>query len=167
MDKGWNLRPTVAADEDFLWQMLFYASHSNEEPGVHPNDIRSNPDLVGYIDGWAEAGFSGVVAESEGMPVGAAWVRMMGEADRANPVFIDNEIPELAVAVTPGWEGRGLGTEMIETLVESARGRFRGIVLSSRAENPAVRLYRRLGFEPLAEMTNRVGTVSVKMLISL
>ena len=26
MDKGWNLRPTVAADEDFLWQMLFYAS---------------------------------------------------------------------------------------------------------------------------------------------
>jgi ribosomal protein S18 acetylase RimI-like enzyme len=91
----------------------------------------------------------------------------MGEADRANPVFIDNEIPELAVAVTPGWEGRGLGTEMIETLVESARGRFRGIVLSSRAENPAVRLYRRLGFEPLAEMTNRVGTVSVKMLISL
>jgi GNAT superfamily N-acetyltransferase len=101
------------------------------------------------------------------MPVGAAWVRIMGEADRANPVFIDADTPELAVAVAPGWEGRGVGTELIETLLDSARGRFPGIVLSSRAENPAVRLYRRLGFEPVGEMTNRVGTTSVKMLASL
>jgi ribosomal protein S18 acetylase RimI-like enzyme len=71
------------------------------------------------------------------------------------------------VAVAPGWEGRGVGTELIETLLDSARGRFPGIVLSSRAENPAVRLYRRLGFEPVGEMTNRVGTTSVKMLASL
>jgi ribosomal protein S18 acetylase RimI-like enzyme len=167
MERGWTLRPTSAADEEFLWLMLYYASHSNDEPGVRPEDIRVNPDLVGYMRGWVESGRLGVVAETINQPVGAAWIRVMGEADRDNPVFVDLETPELAVAVVHGWEGQGLGTVLISGLLSAARGRFAAIVLSSRAENPAVRLYQRLGFEVIGEMTNRVGTRSVKMLASL
>lgn len=164
---SWKLRATNAEDEEFLWRMLFYASHSNDEPGVCPMDIRANPDLVGYIEGWRVAGHPGVVAEVEGRPSGAAWLRLLGEADRSNPVFVDDATPELAVAVEPGREGGGIGTAMIGRLVGDSRGRFPALVLSSRAQNPAIRLYQRLGFEVVEEMTNRVGTPSVKMLIRM
>jgi len=154
-------------DEEFLWEMLFYASHSNDEPGVDPADIRTNSDLVGYIDGWKRLGRDGVIAEQGTRPVGAAWLRLLTDLDRANPVFVDTETPELAIAVTPGMEGMGIGSAMLESLVTDARGRFPGIVLSSRAENPAVRLYERAGFRVVAEVTNRVGTRSVKMVVEL
>jgi ribosomal protein S18 acetylase RimI-like enzyme len=158
------IRPTVTGDEDFLWLMLFYASHSNDELGVAPEDIRSNPDLVGYIDGWRAAGHPGVVA---GDLYGAAWLRLLGDTEQTDPVFVDRETPELAVAVRPGMEGRGMGTAMIETLLSTMRGRYPAIVLSSRMENRAVDLYERLGFRVVGQFDNRVGTRSVKMIADL
>lgn len=159
-----SIRPTVVGDEAFLWLMLFYASHSNDEPGVAPEDIRSNPDLTGYIEGWRAAGYPGVVA---GELYGAAWLRLLGDSEQTDPVFVDRKTPELAVAVRPGLEGRGLGTAMIEGLLSTVRGRYPAIVLSSRMENRAVRLYERLGFRVVGHFGNRVGTRSVKMIVDL
>lgn len=156
----------MAGDEGFLWLVLYYASHSDDEAGVDPDDIKSNPELIGYIDGWHRLGNPGVVAAA-GEPVGAAWLRALGDEDERNPVFVDHQTPELAIAVLPGHEGAGVGTQMLRALVDQARLRYPGIVLSSRAENPAVRLYRRFGFEVVAEMTNRVGTRSLKMALTL
>ena len=159
-----TLRETVAADEDFLWQMLFYASHSYEEPGVEVGDVRANPDLVPYISGWRSGGMAGVVAETD-VPVGAAWLRVMVDGDRSNPVYLDETTPELAIAVLPGLEGRGVGTALLSHLVSEAQSRFPGIVLSAREGNQAVRLYERHGFAVIGTMTNRVGTRSVRMAI--
>lgn len=151
-------------DIDFLWRMLYFASHSDEESHVAPGDIRDNPDLTGYIDGWESAGHVGIVAESRGAPLGAAWLRQLGSHDSDSPVFVDLETPELAVAVEPGHEGRGIGTTTMAELMELAAGRFPAIVLSVRAENPAVRLYERLGFQTVTTITNRIGTSSLKMI---
>ena len=161
-----TLRATVPADEDFLWDMLFYASHSYEEPGVTFDDIRNNPDLVPYMTGWASGGHFGVVAVGEGL-LGAAWVREMTDEDRDNPVFLDLDTPELAIAVVPGWEGRGIGSALLGGVLDRARGRFPRIVLSARLGNPAVRLYERHGFQTISSMTNRVGTSSVVMVVDL
>lgn len=161
-----SVRPSVPEDEEFLWLVLYYASHSNDEMDVEPDDIRSNPDLIGYIEGWHRLGNVGVVASTE-RPVGAAWLRAFDEKESTNPVFVGAETPELAIAVLPGHEGSGIGTLMLQRLIGQARGRYPGIVLSSRAENPAVRLYRRVGFDVTEEMTNRIGTRSVKMHLDL
>jgi ribosomal protein S18 acetylase RimI-like enzyme len=158
-----TLRSTRAADEEFLWMVLYYASHSNDETGVDPSDVRANPDLTGYITGWHSAGRVGVIAEVDGVGVGAAWLRMTGGDGPGEGVFVDADTPELAVAVLPGYENKGLGTVMMARLIDDARAWFPGIVLSSRADNPAVRLYERLGFEIVGTITNRVGTESVKM----
>ncbi|HEX6300517.1 MAG TPA: GNAT family N-acetyltransferase [Acidimicrobiia bacterium] len=167
MTSGWSIRPARAEDEGFLWTMLFYASHSNDCPGVGPADIMDNPDLVGYIEGWKLAGLPGVIAEKDGDPIGAAWLRLLPKSEESNPVFVRGDIPELAVAVLPGREGKGIGTAMIQSLLTEIRGRFVSVVLSARADNPAVGLYRRLGFRSLGEITNRVGTRSVKMIVDL
>ncbi len=162
-----GIRATLPSDEEFLWRMLFYASHSNDEPGVEVDDIRSNPDLVGYIAGWRDMGHLGVVAEDT-RPIGAAWLRSLGAEDSTNPVFVDVETPELAVAVEPGMEGRGIGSTMIRSVLDEAAGRgVPAVVLSARADNPAVLLYERLGFEVVGEMVNRVGTGSVRMRATL
>lgn len=161
-----TVRPTALEDEQFLWLALYYASHSNDEPGVAPDDMRANPDLIGYIDGWHRLGNPGVIALAR-EPVGAAWLRALDDSDRTNPVVVDHETPELAIAVLPGQEGAGIGTRMLEDLVDQARGQYPGIVLSVRVGNPAVRLYRRLGFEVVEEVTNRVGTRSLKMALAL
>jgi ribosomal protein S18 acetylase RimI-like enzyme len=68
----------------------------------------------------------------------------------------------LAIAVEEGYEGRGVGSVLLQALL--ARGGDRAIVLTARATNPALRLYERFGFETVATITSRVGTPSVKML---
>lgn len=162
-----TLRATSAADEEFLWLMLYYASHSNDEAGSQPDDVRVNPDLTGYISGWHTLGRPGVIAEAQSVPVGAAWLRAFHEADRSDPAFVDPQTPELAVAVLPGHEGNGLGTAMMLRLWDLVAGKFPAIVLSVRGESPAVRLYGRLGFEVVGTITNRVGTESKKMVLKL
>lgn len=162
-----RVREVVPSDLEFLWLMLFYASHSNDEPGVTPEDIRVNPDLIRYLDGWGRRGDLGVIAVEMESPVGAAWVRLIEESKTGDPSFIDSETPELAVAVRPGWEGLGVGTEMLTHLFEIAADSYPGIGLSVRVGNPAVALYERLGFRVVGRITNRVGTESLKMHVKL
>ena len=162
-----RLRRVGVSDEDFLWLMLFYASHSNDEPGVGPGDVKANVDLRRYVVGWGRTGDVGVIAETEERICGAAWLRLFTESDRLDPAYVDDRTPELAVAVLPGLERDGIGTRMLTSLFESAKQFHPAVVLSVRLGNPAIRLYERLGFRAVSHMTNRVGTESVKMVLTL
>lgn len=65
----------------------------------------------------------------------------------ARYVRVDPEAAEFAIAVADEWQGRGLGTELLDRLVERARDedvrRFNAVVLAENAE--AIRLLERLG----------------------
>ena len=147
--------------------MLFYASHSNDEDGTTPDDVRRDPYLMRHVTGWGREGDTGVIAESGGEVVGATWLRLLIGEERNDISFVDVDTPELAVAVLPGLEGNGIGTAMMSRLFEESRGRYPAVVLTARRENPAVHLYERLGFEMVDTVTNRVGTGSVKMVLRL
>lgn len=162
-----TLRPVEPSDQDFLWLALYFASHSNDEPETQPDDIRSDPDLIRYASGWGRPGDVGVVAEDGAGPVGAAWARLLPPDKATDPVWVDERTPELAIAVLPGNEGRGIGSVMLEELIGMAREMHPAIVLSVRLRNPAIRLYQRHGFVETARMVNRIGTESVKMLLTL
>ncbi|KPQ32775.1 MAG: putative acetyltransferase [Porphyrobacter sp. HL-46] len=61
----------------------------------------------------------------------------------------------LLIAVIPGCRRRGIGERLIAQLFEAAQSR--GIVriyLEMRKGNPAIHLYRKLGFEPIGERRN-------------
>ena len=161
-----EIRPAGMEDIGFLWTALFYASHSDHE-GRTVDDIKSEPTLLRYLNEWGRDGDMGVVAAHHSVDVGAAWLRLIDAGHASDPAYVDQATPELAIAVLPSHQGLGVGTAMLSHLIENARGVYPAIVLSVRAGNPAIRLYERLGFLPAGTITNRVGTESLKMILSL
>jgi ribosomal protein S18 acetylase RimI-like enzyme len=166
----YSLRPATAGDAHFLWVMLYEASYAAENGVPDVAALRAHPTLARYVEGWGDRTDLGVVArESDsGDPVGAAWLRLLtGEAKGYG--YVDDETPELAIAVLPDHRGRGLGRRLLRELLDAAAGRFGAVSLSVRAENPALRLYKRTGFRVAMESETREFTAggSVTMKIEL
>jgi len=102
-----------------------------------------------------------VAVTADGSSSGAAWLRVI--PNHLLYQFVEPGTLELAVAVTPEFFGRGVGTLLLRQLLLAAREVHRTVVLSVRASNPARRLYERLAFVTVASITNRVGTLSYVM----
>jgi [ribosomal protein S18]-alanine N-acetyltransferase len=61
----------------------------------------------------------------------------------------------LLIAVDPAHRGRGLGARLLEQFAQDARDRgAERVFLEMRSNNPAERLYRALGFEPIGTRPN-------------
>lgn len=141
------VRPARADDAAFLAEMLVEAvCWRPDGPRRSLDDVLRDPVLAHYVAGWPRGDDLGVVAQAE-QPVGAAWLRYSSPAARGYG-FVDAATPEVSVAVAPGWRGRGAGTRMLEALAVVARSAgARQLSLSVETDNPARRLYERMGFE--------------------
>ncbi|CAN5532922.1 hypothetical protein BH23ACT3_BH23ACT3_10560 [soil metagenome] len=74
------------------------------------------------------------------------WWRFLPEHGRGYG-FLHESVPELSIGVAEGCRGRGIGTLLLDAIVEEARRRsLPGLSLSVEPDNPAVTLYRRNGF---------------------
>jgi ribosomal protein S18 acetylase RimI-like enzyme len=59
---------------------------------------------------------------------------------------LERETVIVDIALLPSWRGRGLGTQILSGLLAEAASMGRPVTLHVEKNNPAVRLYRRLGF---------------------
>jgi ribosomal protein S18 acetylase RimI-like enzyme len=146
-----RLRPASTANEDVrvLREMLAWAAgwrHAELD-----ERLLLEPANALYVEEWGRPGDTGAIAESDDAePVGAAWYRYFGENQHGYG-FISPEIPELSVGVAPEHRGRGVGTALLEALVERAQQEGApALSLSVEEDNPALRLYERLGFRRVA-----------------
>jgi GNAT superfamily N-acetyltransferase len=164
---SYQLRTATAADQPFLWQMLYYAAHMDES-GEPPEAARENPDLAPYVEGFGRSGDLGVIAldSSSHIEAGAGWIRMM-PAGWPLYCYVENSTPELAIAVVPKHIGRGAGSAILVRLLSDAARIYPSVMLSVRANNPARALYERTGFVTVATITNRVGGQSFVMRAAL
>ncbi len=141
------LRPAGAADEPLLWEMLYEASYAADLGIRGPADLAADAHLARYVAGWGRASDLGIVDVARR---GAAWARLL-TGDDAGYGYVDDGTPEVAIAVAPGARGSGLGGALLRRLMAEARPRYEFLSLSVRLDNPARRLYTRLGFEPVRE----------------
>ena len=145
-----ELRPGTDADIEHVKQALFEAVSWNPERELPPYEfVIAHPELARYHEGWGRRGDLAVIAEREGEVVGASLCRLFTAEDHGHG-YVDDETPELAVAVWDGHRGEGIGTRLMDGIEDAARAAgFSQISLSVDADNPARRLYERLGYETL------------------
>ena len=145
-----ELRPASADDLEVLKRALFEAVSWNPERELPPYEfVIAHPELARYHDGWGREGDLGVVAVDNGDAVGASLCRLFTAEDHGHG-YVDDETPELAVAVWDSHRGQGIGSLLMSAIEDAARDAgFAQISLSVDADNPARRLYERLGYETL------------------
>jgi ribosomal protein S18 acetylase RimI-like enzyme len=141
------IRKASGRDAPFLRDMLKHAYYWRwADPATA--DVPASR----YVEGWGRPGDRGVILIDESFPVGAAWYRLF-TAGRPGYGFVDEETPELTIAVVPSKRGRGFGEQLLSALLEQAQADGHSAMsLSVERDNPAVKLYERFGFQPVREM---------------
>jgi ribosomal protein S18 acetylase RimI-like enzyme len=146
-ENGEVIRTVAAEDLSFLEAMLVEAvCWRADRPRPPAAEVLSDPHVARYVEGWGRSGDAGVLAVEGRQAVGAAWYRLF-TSGRPGYGFVDERTPELSLGVMPRARGLGVGTDLLHAQLEQARIEgFRAISLSVEADNPAVRLYERVGF---------------------
>ena len=126
--------------EDFLYEAI-YIPQGMEAP---PRSILQDEALQVYIKDFGQSPDDKcLVAEVNGTVVGAVWTRIMHDYGHVN-----DETPSLARALYADYRGKGIGTEMMKSMLEWLRRcGYKQVSLSVQKGNRAVRMYQRIGFE--------------------
>ncbi len=153
----------LRSSEHFIVKdLLHYAARLDESDGR----LEDHPDLEQYHRNYGNFnGDIGVYALMNNTVVGGAWSRMLLNGFG----HVDVKTPELAFAVLPEFRNQGIGTQIINQLLNEIAKLYPQVSLAVREENPAIKLYERLGFTKVegSEMSNVAGSVSFKMLKTL
>ena len=140
MTDGISLRPIAAADMDFLREL--YASTRRDELAPVPwSDEQKREFLASqfalqhehYHRNYLGAQFLAI--ERDGAPIGRLYVHRT-----------PGEIRLMEISLVEGERGRGIGTRLVEELMREAREAGAQLTLHVEPNNPACRLYERLGF---------------------
>ena len=149
-------RKGSAGDVPFMRSMLAHAY------AWRVNAFEADIPLSRYVDNWGRPGDLAVIAHETGNRVGAAWLRVFRQSEPGYG-FVDENTPELSIAVVPSRRRHGLGQELMNALLAGARAAGHGAVsLSVEADSAAVGFYERNGFTHVREQDG--GVVMVKRL---
>lgn len=147
MSGEYRFRSATAMDADFLLDMLVEAVNWPQDRQLSRSTVTADPVLARYIDGWPRQGDLGVVAEADGRPIGAVWLRLF-TADDPGYGYVADDVPELSMAVVETWRGRGVGRALLREITHRARSAgHRAISLSVERANFAYHLYTSEGYQ--------------------
>ena len=148
-DRIYRIRPAESGDIPFLRDLLFQSLCVREGNPPFERSVLAEPAIRKYVEDWGRAGDIGLIVEDgSGRPLGAVTARFFDEAHKGYG-YIADDVPELGMALLPEARGLGLGTALLEALFAKLReDGIERVSLSVDPDNkPAVKLYRRMGFE--------------------
>lgn len=155
-----SLRPISNDDLTFARQMLYEAAFWRGEADAAPADeALQRSDLARYIEGWGRPGDRGLIARVSEAPTGAVWVRLFDDADHGYG-YIDNQTPELSIAVAKDHRRCGIGRSLLTAmLAQACLDGVARVSLSVEKDNPARSLYASVGFVPTGTVGDAVTMI--------
>lgn len=137
----------LAPNEFEFFTDMFYESIHIPENKPPKDELINAPHLRKYHEGWGRAGDCALLAFLKNKPVGAAWYRLF-EEDHRGYGYVDANTPELGIALTEKARGGGVGTMLMQAIIQHARENgYPALSLSVDPENrSAVHVYEKLGF---------------------
>jgi GNAT superfamily N-acetyltransferase len=143
-------------DVRFLRDMLRHAFYWRSGGTVE------DASLWRYVSGWGRRGDAAVIALEDGFPVGAAWYRLFTQ-DEPGFGFVDATTPEVAMAVVPSRRGRGIGSDLLDALVELAKEQgYGGLSLTVADQSAAMHVFEKNGFSRV-EQTDGSWTMQLSL----
>ncbi len=148
-----NIREIREAEIPLLDDFLYEAIFIPEGVAAPPRDIIGQEDLQVYVRDfgrWPDDHC--LVAECDGRIVGAVWVRVMDDYGH-----VDAETPSLAISLYRDYRGQGIGTQLLQRMLDLLREKgYRQVSLSVQKANYALRMYQKAGFGPIADRGEEV-----------
>lgn len=134
--------------EDIMYEAIYHPDPVNP----YPRDVIYLPQVKVYWDNWGEEEDDYCfVAIVEGKIAGAVWIRTF-QGSIKGCGYIDEQTPEIAIALFEEYRNKGIGTQLMEQMIKWMQKKgFRQVSLSITKGNPAIRLYKRLGFQIIDE----------------
>jgi ribosomal protein S18 acetylase RimI-like enzyme len=137
---SYQLRQATDFDTDFLYRV--YAGTRESEmiltgwenaPAEQFLRFQFNIQNYQYRNSYHNASFDIICIGSE--PAGRLYVNRS-----------ENQVRIIDIALLPEYRNRGIGTAILKSMISEANTTHRPVTLSVTFDNPAVALYKRLGF---------------------
>ena len=130
--------------KDFLYEAI-YIPEGSEPPS---KEIIEKPELRVYTDEFGTRdGDNCLVADFGGKVVGAVWSRIMNDYGH-----IDDDTPSLAISIYKQYRKQGIGSQLLVKLLELLKWQgYEHVSLSVQKANPAVKMYKDIGFKTATE----------------
>jgi len=142
-----RIRPLQKGEEWFLEQMLYEAMYISIYDRPLPESVVNLPELALYIANFGRKGDLCYVSEENGELIGAIWSRLWSKEQKGYG-YVDEQTPEVSLALKPAFRGKGIGTKFIEVIGQVLQQQgYAQISLSVDRRNRAIELYRKQGFE--------------------
>lgn len=157
---GISIRPATQDDLAVLWDFLVIAACEADIAAA-----KAVPFVAAHLEGWQRSEDFGFIAARDSEAIGATWARQFSP-DEQPAFYVDGRTPEVTIGVTEAARGQGVGGRLLKALIAEAARRGVGLCLNVRHDNPARRLYERVGFRllPDSAVPNRVGGTSFGMI---
>jgi GNAT superfamily N-acetyltransferase len=145
MDRTISLRPITAEDRDFLYRV--YASTREDEMQLVDWDDAQKQAFLHmqftaqhkyYTEQFTQAQFD--IIEQDHQPIGRLYVDRRAD-----------EIRIVDIALLPAYRKQGIGSRFLKDLLAEARQAGLPVSIHVERNNPALQLYRRLGFQPVSD----------------
>jgi len=152
-----RIKPLSKTDQSFLSEMLYLALFVPAGHEPLPREIIQHPDLVKYYQNWGKENDLGFIAfdARSNEKLGAIWIRQF-KSENKGYGYINDHTPELSISVIPSLRGQGIGSLLMNALLDKVKNKYKAISLSVSVTNPAVRLYSRFGFKIVSEVKDAI-----------
>ena len=152
-----NLHFRFATQKDllFLKEMLYEAVYWRpEQKRSLMEELFKIPEINKIFAGWGKLGDTAIIATMDKSPIGAVWYRFWTQQNSTFG-FVDENTPELGIALKKEFRQKGIGTNLLIKLLNHAKNQnIKQISLSVEIENFSRKLYQKIGFQKVSEIDN-------------